>query len=74
MELPGRRRAGATLLLYDGSATYPGTDALWRLAAEHGVTYFGTGAPYPLTCAKAGLAPGRDVNGHPRDRLHRGPR
>ena len=26
--------AGATIVLYDGSATYPGTDRLWRLAAE----------------------------------------
>ncbi|MFI5067465.1 MAG: acetoacetate--CoA ligase [Streptosporangiales bacterium] len=60
--LAGGLLTGATLLLYDGSATYPGTDALWRLAAEHGVTYFGTGAPYLLTCAKAGLAPGRELD------------
>ncbi len=60
--LAGGLLTGATLLLYDGSATYPGTDALWRLAAEHGVTYFGTGAPYLLTCAKAGLAAGRELD------------
>ena len=54
--------AGATVVLYDGSATYPGTDALWQLAAQTGVTYFGTGAPYLLACAKAGLAPGRDLD------------
>jgi acetoacetyl-CoA synthetase len=54
--------AGATVVLYDGSATYPGTDALWRLAAQTGVTYFGTGAPYLLACAKAGLAPGRELD------------
>ena len=41
---------------------YPGTDALWRLAADTGVTYFGTGAPYLMACAKAGLAPGRDLD------------
>ena len=56
--LAGGLLAGATVVLYDGSATYPGTDALWRLAAETGVTYFGTGAPYLLACAKAGLRPG----------------
>ena len=50
------------MVLYDGSATYPGTDALWRLAAQTGVTYFGTGAPYLLACAKAGLAPGRELD------------
>ena len=60
--LAGGLLAGTTLVLYDGSATYPGTDALWRIAAQTGVTYFGTGAPYLLTCAKAGLAPGRELD------------
>jgi acetoacetyl-CoA synthetase len=60
--LAGGLLAGATVVLYDGSATYPGTDALWRLAAQTGVTYFGTGAPYLLACAKAGLAPGRELD------------
>jgi acetoacetyl-CoA synthetase len=49
--------AGATVVAYDGSAVYPGTDELWRLTAETGVTYFGTGAPYLVTCMKAGLRP-----------------
>ncbi len=53
---------GATVVLYDGSPTFPGTDALWRLAAETGVTYFGTGAPYLMACAKAGLRPGNDLD------------
>jgi acetoacetyl-CoA synthetase len=56
--LAGALLAGATVLLYDGSATHPGTDALWALIAETGVTYAGTGAPYLLACAKAGLRPG----------------
>ena len=60
--LAGGLLAGATVVLYDGSATYPGTDALWRLAARTGVTYFGTGAPYLLACAKAGLSPGRELD------------
>ena len=55
--LAGGLLVGATVLLYDGSATYPATDALWRLAAGTGVTYAGTGAPYLLACAKAGLSP-----------------
>jgi len=48
-------------VLYDGSATYPDTDRLWRLAAEHGVTYLGVGAPYLVACMKAGLRPGDEV-------------
>jgi acetoacetyl-CoA synthetase len=60
--LAGGLLAGATVLLYDGSATHPGPDALWRLAADNRVSYFGTGAPYLLACAKAGLSPGRDLD------------
>jgi acetoacetyl-CoA synthetase len=58
--LAGGLLAGATIVAYDGSATYPGTGALWRLAAAAGVTYFGTGAPYLMACAKAGLSPGKE--------------
>jgi acetoacetyl-CoA synthetase len=53
--------AGVTIVLYDGSATHPGTDRLWRLAAEHGVSYLGVGAPYLVACMKAGLRPGEQV-------------
>ncbi len=60
--LAGGLLAGAAIVLYDGSATYPGIDALWRLAAGTGVTYFGTGAPYIMACAKAGVAPGRELD------------
>ena len=60
--LAGGLLAGAAIVAYDGSATYPGTDALWRLAAATGVTYFGTGAPYLMACAKAGLSPGRELD------------
>jgi acetoacetyl-CoA synthetase len=58
--LAGGLLAGVTIVAYDGSATYPEPGALWRMAADAGVTYFGTGAPYLLACAKAGLAPGRE--------------
>jgi acetoacetyl-CoA synthetase len=60
--LAGGLLVGATIVAYDGSATHPGTGALWRLAAQTGVTYFGTGAPYLLACMKAGLAPGRELD------------
>jgi acetoacetyl-CoA synthetase len=56
--------SGATLLLYDGSPTWPDAGALWRLAAEEGVTVFGTSAKYLAGNAKAGLHPGRDFDLH----------
>jgi acetoacetyl-CoA synthetase len=58
--LAGGLLVGAAVVLYDGSATHPGADALWRLAAQTGVSYFGTGAPYLLACMKAGLRPAGD--------------
>jgi len=58
--LVGALLAGATAVAYDGSAVHPDTGELWRLAAETGVTYFGTGAPYLVACMKAGLVPGAD--------------
>ncbi len=60
--LMGGLLAGATVVAYDGSAVHPGPDALWRLAADVGVTYFGTGAPYLVTCMKAGLRPGAELD------------
>ena len=56
--LAGGLLAGLTIVLYDGSATYPATDRLWQLAAEHGVNYLGVGAPYLVACMKAELRPG----------------
>lgn len=53
---------GATIILYDGSPTYPDMRALWRLAEDTGMTYFGTSAPYILACMKAGLHPGREFD------------
>ena len=49
---------GATIVLYDGSPAHPDLGALWRLAEEERVTYFGTSAPYLMACRKAGLRPG----------------
>ena len=60
--LAGGLLAGVTIVLYDGSAVHPGTDRLWRLAAEHGISYLGVGAPYLVSCMKAGLHPGQEVD------------
>ncbi len=53
---------GTTILLYDGSPGYPDMRALWQFAEETGMTYFGTSAPYILSCMKAGLEPGREFD------------
>ena len=55
--LVGGLLVGAAVVLYDGSAVHPDAGALWRLVADAGVTYAGTGAPYLLACMKAGLHP-----------------
>jgi acetoacetyl-CoA synthetase len=52
----------ATLVLYDGSPADPDLTALWRLAAEEGVTFFGTSAPFLMACRKEGLAPGASLD------------
>lgn len=51
---------GSTLVLFDGSPGHPGLSALWKLAENEQVTYFGTSAPFLLACKKAGLVP-KDV-------------
>ena len=58
--LVGGLLVGAAVVLYDGSATHPGPDALWDLAARTGTSYAGSGAPYLLACMKAGLRPAAD--------------
>ncbi|MCG5218476.1 acetoacetate--CoA ligase [Streptosporangium sp. KLBMP 9127] len=55
--LIGGLLVGSTVVLYDGSAAHPETDALWRVVAEEEVTYFGTGAPYITASMKAGVRP-----------------
>lgn len=49
---------GATVVLYDGSPAFPDLYALWKLAEDERLSYFGSSAPYLLACQKAGLEPG----------------
>jgi acetoacetyl-CoA synthetase len=60
--LVGGLLTGTTIVLYDGAATYPDPGRIWRLAADHGVTYLGVGAPYLLASVKAGLHPGAEYD------------
>jgi len=55
--LIGGLLTGATIVLYDGAAAYPDMYALWELAAETGVTYFGISAAFINSCIKAGVRP-----------------
>jgi acetoacetyl-CoA synthetase len=49
---------GSAIVMYDGNPAHPDLTTLWRLAAEAGITYFGTSAPFLLACRKAGIVPG----------------
>jgi acetoacetyl-CoA synthetase len=48
---------GATLVLYDGNPAHPDFSALFRLAEEEAITYFGTSAPFLIACMKNGIVP-----------------
>ncbi|MDG6105509.1 acetoacetate--CoA ligase [Dactylosporangium aurantiacum] len=48
---------GAAVVLVDGNPAHPDLGWLWRVAAESGTTYFGTSAPFLLSCRKAGVVP-----------------
>ena len=58
----GSLLTGATAVLYNGSPGYPDLHALWRLAEQAGITYFGTSAAFINACMKAGIAPGTDFD------------
>jgi acetoacetyl-CoA synthetase len=53
---------GATPMLYDGDPGHPDLGALWRMAGEEGVTFFGTSAPFLLACRKAGIVPSAEAD------------
>lgn len=48
---------GATVVLYDGSPTYPDGNALWNLADDVGISIFGTSAKWLDATAKMGVKP-----------------
>jgi len=49
--------AGAAVVLYDGSPTFPGPEALWQMAQRTGITHFGTSPKFLAACEQAGLVP-----------------
>ena len=48
----------ASIVLYDGNPGYPDLGTLWQLAADTGMTTFGTSAAFIAACMKAGVEPG----------------
>ena len=48
---------GVRPVLYDGSPAWPGPDALWRLAASAGVTFFGASPAFVAMQTQAGVVP-----------------
>ncbi|MGW5474958.1 acetoacetate--CoA ligase, partial [Streptomyces chartreusis] len=55
---------GSTVVLYDGSPTFPDVDAAWRIAELTGATMVGVGAAY--------LVAGEKADGHPAAELDLG--
>ena len=47
----------ATIVLYDGSPTYPNTDKIWEISELTGATYVGLSAPYINACMKNKIVP-----------------
>jgi acetoacetyl-CoA synthetase len=53
---------GAKVVLFDGNPAYPDTGVLWKMAAEQGVTHFGTSAKFIALVEKAGVRPGTEYD------------
>lgn len=60
--LLGTLFSGATIIVYDGSPAYPDMNALWQLAEESSMTYFGTSAAFINACIKAEIHPNKDYD------------
>jgi acetoacetyl-CoA synthetase len=43
---------GATLVLYDGSPSFPDINCLWQFAEVADIQHFGTSAPFLISCMK----------------------
>lgn len=46
---------GASIVLYDGSPTYPDFDTLWAFSDKVGINHFGTSAPYLVASMKKNI-------------------
>lgn len=55
--LMGGLLVGSTVVVYDGDPMYPDPGALWRIAADCRLTYFGASAPYFEALMRSGYHP-----------------
>ena len=53
---------GATIVLYDGSPSYPDMNTLWNLIDEAEINHFGVGASFVTASMKSHTFPARDFN------------
>ena len=53
---------GASIVTFDGDPASPTLDAMWSLAEDAEITWFGASAPYYMACRKAGVQPARDFD------------
>lgn len=60
--LVGGLLSGASIILYNGSPGYPDMNALFALAEESGMTYFGTSAAFVSACIKAEIRPNQQYD------------
>lgn len=51
----------AKIVMFDGNPGHPDLMSLWRMADEEDVSFFGTSAPFLLSCRKAGIEPGSEL-------------
>ena len=49
--------SGATIVLYDGSPSYPKIDKLWRMIDDLGITHFGTSPKFLSACDSNEILP-----------------
>ena len=53
--------SGATIVLYDGSPSYPSLGHLWKIAERTRITHFGTSPKFLSACSNADLIP-KDIS------------
>lgn len=53
---------GMTVCLFDVAPNYPEWSRLWQFVADERLNYFGAGAAFFASCAKAGVTPSKDFD------------
>ncbi|MFK7802501.1 MAG: acetoacetate--CoA ligase [Anaerolineae bacterium] len=58
----GALLSGCSVVMYNGSPGYPNMSAMWQLANDTDMTYFGTSAAFISACMKAEIHPNQDFD------------